>query len=141
MYSQSYRRAIQIDECLGRPHLNLAVIYHLKEQYTEAMLHYTYASQLDASGTHAKLINENMRKLRRQRQNSSYQQQQSAFFTQKTCQSRTKTLGAQASPTNTQSPNTTFDYEKRSSFISNSGTEGTIGSTSSFFSLHTASIF
>ena len=63
-----------MDECLGTPHLNLAVIYHLEQRYVEAMIHYTSAKQLD-SGMYSSLINENMSKLRR-KQIMLYNQQQ-----------------------------------------------------------------
>ncbi|KAH9395562.1 Transmembrane protein [Tyrophagus putrescentiae] len=65
---QSYQQAISLDECLGRPHLNLAVIYQLREQFTEALLHYGVASQLDGAGANAQLISENVGKLRRRQQ-------------------------------------------------------------------------
>ena len=133
------------------------MIYHLEERYTEALLHYNYASQLDSGGKHARLINENMDKLRRQRQivfaaaqahqqsvssnNQSLRSKEASVGQQQKCQSRAKALRS------SQSPNTTFDHPaKRSSYMANSANTAAIegafqSATSGLFSMHTSILF
>lgn len=53
-----------MDQCSTRAHLHLAVIYHLGGRYTQAMIHYTMARQLDSHGDLQDLIDENISKLR-----------------------------------------------------------------------------
>ncbi|XP_054720801.1 protein O-mannosyl-transferase TMTC1-like [Uloborus diversus] len=57
---ESYKIALMLDPKLARSHLNLAVIYHIKGNYTSAKLHYQEAYKLDSS---PQVLLDNMRKL------------------------------------------------------------------------------
>ncbi|KAJ6225510.1 hypothetical protein RDWZM_004055 [Blomia tropicalis] len=134
---ESYRQAIQLDHCLERPHLNLAVIYHLNERYMEAMQHYIHAQQLD-TGKHYRLIHDNISKLRRQ-QIQIMNQDKSNFNNpqlSKNCELNNIGNPIQSDRQPYPIPNTTVDHTRRSSSFPESESNGSIFR---LFSVHTSS--
>ncbi|GFY68112.1 transmembrane and TPR repeat-containing protein 1 [Trichonephila inaurata madagascariensis] len=59
---QSYKLALNLDPKLPKTHQNLAVIYHIRGNYTSAEYHYKEAYKLDSSPP---VLLDNMRKLQR----------------------------------------------------------------------------
>ncbi|CAL1262263.1 unnamed protein product [Larinioides sclopetarius] len=59
---ESYKLALNLDPKLAKTHQNLAVIYHIKGNYTSAEYHYKEAYKLDSS---PQVLLDNMRKLQR----------------------------------------------------------------------------
>ncbi|GIX83069.1 transmembrane and TPR repeat-containing protein 1 [Caerostris extrusa] len=59
---QSYKLALNLDPKLAKTHQNLAVIYHIKGNYSSAEYHYKEAYKLDSS---PQILLDNMRKLQR----------------------------------------------------------------------------
>nr|XP_042899356.1 protein O-mannosyl-transferase TMTC1 [Parasteatoda tepidariorum] len=59
---ESYKMALNLDPKLAKTHQNLAVIYHMKGNYSSAQYHYQEAYKLDSS---PEILLDNMRKLQR----------------------------------------------------------------------------